>query len=72
MNGNLETIDEKDTEVETIHTRSGVLKTSKFTLHPARTQDETFLLFCIVEIQELKFEKSSDVLDVIITCKFGY
>ena len=72
VNGNLEKIDEKDTEVETIHTRSGVLKTSKFMLHPARTQDENFLLFCIVKIQDLKFQKSSEVLDVIITCKFGY
>ena len=71
MNGNLEIIDEKDTEVETIYTRSGVLKTSKFTLHPAKTQEETFLLFCIVMIQDFKFEKSSEVLDVIITCKCG-
>ena len=72
LNGNHEKINEKDTEVDTIHTRSGVLKTSKLMLHPARTQDESFLLFCIVKIQDLKFEKSSEVLNVIITCKFRY
>ena len=72
VNGNLEKIDEKDTEVETIHTRSGVLKTSKFMLHPARSQDGSFLLFCIVKIQDLKFEKSSEVLNVIIARKFRY
>jgi len=67
VNGKLVKIDEKDTDVDTKYTKSGVLKTSKYSLHPERTQDENVLLYCIVKIQELKFEKSSEVLDILIT-----
>jgi len=67
VRGNLEKIDEEDTEVETVNTKAGVVKSSKYTLHPAKTQEDSFLLFCIVQIKELKFEKSSEVLDILIT-----
>ena len=72
VNGKLVKIDEKDTDVDTKYTKSGLLKTSKYRLHPERTQDENVLLYCIVKIQELKFEKSSEVLDILITCKFRF
>ena len=69
VQGNLVKIEEKDTKVETEHTRSGVIKSSKYTFHPARRQDDSFLLFCIVKIKELKYEASSEVLDIVVTCK---
>jgi len=67
VQGNLVKIEEKDTKVETEHTRSGVRKSSRYTYHPARTQDDSFLLFCIVKIKELKYEASSEVLDIVVT-----
>jgi len=67
VQGNLVKIEEKDTKVETEHTRSGVIKSSKYTFHPARRQDDSFLLFCIVKIKELKYEASSEVLDIVVT-----
>ena len=69
VQGSLVKIEEEDTKVETEHTRSGVMKSSKYTYHPARTQDESFLLFCVVKIKELKYEASSEVLDIVVTCK---
>eukprot|EP00092_Neocalanus_flemingeri_P038639 GFUD01042069.1.p1 GENE.GFUD01042069.1~~GFUD01042069.1.p1 ORF type:complete len:990 (-),score=267.58 GFUD01042069.1:133-3102(-) len=67
VEGKLEKIEEDETEVETEETEAGFTKTSHFTLRPSRTHEETFLLFCIVKIPDLKFEKSSDLLDVTIT-----
>ena len=69
VEGKLEKIDEIETEVTTEDTGAGVTKTSKFTLRPTRTHEEAFLLFCIVKIPDLKFERSSELLDVLITCK---
>jgi len=67
VEGKLEKIDEIETEVTTEDTGAGVTKTSKFTLRPTRTHEEAFLLFCIVKIPDLKFERSSELLDVLIT-----
>jgi len=67
VGGKLVKMDENAIEVKIEDTGEGIIKNSKLTLYPSRAHEESFILFCIVKIPELKFERSSDLLDVLIT-----
>jgi len=67
VEGNVEIIEEDEIELETVDTGVGVVKTSKLTIFPKRVKENSFLLFCLVKVPKLKFERSSEMLDILIT-----
>ena len=69
VDGKMEAIKEEKTVIEKIESNAGVSKTSTITLHPRDLRQNSMLLFCIAQVPVLKFEKSSEFLEVMITCK---
>ena len=67
--GKLHKIQENETDVKTENSRAGVTKTSKYTLQLSGIQPESIIVYCVVEIAELKFKKSSGLIEVLIICK---